>query len=479
MGTLLQPNMPSLAMDEEKLTFLLKNAMVAMNDFIREKPFQDETISVYRPTLNGASHQPMKRPNLRDAVLSYQAERIELPAAKELMDYIWGHGGHPLTLTRDDRNPDQADWASNAFHHIVANPLFQLWNEYSIRSLCSVGEWPPWRIPEIELERAAKEIAYIEVGKGAPLRVTVPLLGLDLVDTEKLELETGITLRAWTHENLSVYLDKNLRYYPTDDIPGLCESKCYLEIVANALDVFRNDRKHEQVQDLENYIGTIMARVKWAIMQVTTPTKLITELLATAEVRHNMWGFFPIRRQGIRRDHDDSINMDVSKCRSAEKLLALLKRALELFPDLQDVLWLFDRATLEVLPRNILLESAIGLERLLVPDSGESTRRFKTYGAALLASVDTVEASKKLKNIYTQRSKAAHGGDKNPKMYDELAVIARAYLSETIASVVRLVVSLKIKPEKAGDRVNVAIERYLMSLMFDSARKDVEHAEKY
>ncbi|MHB8580507.1 MAG: hypothetical protein ACYDA4_11700 [Ignavibacteriaceae bacterium] len=468
-------------MDEDKLALLVWKAMTEFGDLIRAQPIQIETISVYRPGPSGASHQSLSRPKLNDAVSSYQAERMKLPEAKKLMDYLWEHGAHPMTITRDDRDPDQEGWASLTFHQIVAQPLWRLWHEYSVRSLSSTGVWDPWEVPERALELTAREIASIEVGKGTSVIVTVPLLQLEIDNIAEYEVEPGITLCTWTQEDRAVYLDRNGHYYPFDDFFGPYNSSCYVKIVANYKEVFRNDenqfRKLEQA--LEDFVGTIMARVKWAIMQATTPTQLICELPATVEVRHNTWAPYPIRRQGIRRRLNGLIKLDVAGCQSVAKLLSMFGSASKEFPDLRDVIWMFDRATLAALPRDILLEATIGLERLLVDGSGDIRRRFRTYGAALIADNDPTITSKNLNNIYDLRSKAAHGGDENPLRFESLSVAASTYLAGAIANVVRLVSALKIQPLTEKERINKAIERYLMSFVYTGIQEDLDHASKY
>ena len=476
MGTRELPVNPPRMMDENQLALLIRDAMAAFNDFIRGKPFEIEAIDVYRAQPSGLSHQRLSRPKLEDAVSLYQSERADLPAAKALLDYLWEYGGHRLTITRKDGDPDRADWGLYAFREIVVGPLWRLWHEHSVRRLSSAGKWDPWAVPEHDLDRAAKELASYEVGNGAPVVVTIPLLQLELADLTEFELEHGVSLHAWSEEDRAVYLYKNEGYYPRDDIYGRFVSKCYVRIVANYKDVLDERQTEEPAQALEDFVGTILARIKWAIMQATTSTRLIRELPATIEGLYSPWGFSPIRRQGIRRDLQIAVTLDEPSCQFVRKLLSMFKSALNAFPDFRDVMWMFDRATLATLPRDILLESTIGLERLLVEGSGENTRRFKTYGAALTADGNPEAVSRDLAEIYALRSKAAHGGDVHPEQFKKFAIAARTYLVRAIANTVFLVGASKVQPT-AKKRLNKAIEGYLMSLMYAGARKDLEGGE--
>lgn len=307
--------------------------------------------------------------------------------------------------------------------------------------------------------------------------MTVPLLQLVLVDEKDFELEPGITLRVWTEWEKCLYQHRNHRYYPLDDPFGPLRSQCYLEIVTNSHSIFKHGHNRKALEEL---IDSALARVKWAIMQVTTPAQLILELIATTEIQQELFGFLPIRRQGIgvQYKRDNSAMLDTNACQSAAKLLAMLKCALEKFPDIIDVMWLFDRATLAESPRNILLESVIGLERLLVTGSGESSRRFRTYGAALIANGDFTETSKKLNEIYSLRSKAAHGSTEHPKQFEELSIAAVKYLADAIKNVVRLVVASKINSNRK-ENINKAIEKYITSIMCEAIQKDLADANIY
>jgi hypothetical protein len=143
--------------------------------------------------------------------------------------------------------------------------------------------------------------------------------------------------------------------------------------------------------------------------------------------------------------------------------LQQLTVALRHYPDLVDVLWLYDRAMLSNSSRDLLLEAAIGLERLLVQGSGENARRFRQYGAAIIYDANPPEVERNLKRIYNLRSKAAHEGGRHAKAFEDLGILARSYLGRAIEGVTRLVAASSIAP--SGRSINEAIEQYLISVM--------------
>lgn len=469
MGTRQLPDMPKKMMDRNHLASLIQKAMAAFTVFLRKQSFGTETVEVYRPcSETGKTFQSLSRPRLYDVLSAGYSERVQIPEGKSLFDYLWEHGGHSIQLSQEKGNPDRAGWERSAFGSIIATPLKRFWDERSIRSLSSTGEWKPWDISDSELRQLADRMASIVVGKGAEVKVTIPLLQLSIKDTTEFKLEENVTIKSWSQEDKALYLFKNDYVYPFDIEFAPYSSKCYIEIVINESQVFKSGRNQELFED---FISFILGRVKWAIMQTTDPTKLIRELPVTTEIYCEMGSISPIRRQTIPKSLRGSSSLDLNRCNDAAELL-MLSKALDAFPELKDVIWLFDRAMLAGLPRDVLLESAIGLERLLVAGGGETSRRFRNYGAALIGGKKRDETLEYLKKIYSARSKAAHGGDVKPNEFEEISVRARSYLSKAIANVVRLVVSEKIRPNNKED-INKAIERYLLSLMYDAVEKDL------
>ena len=477
MGTRELPDTKVKPMDENHLAELIREAMVAFNDFIRIRTLPAETVNVSRPDASGHLYrsESFTRPSFRHAHFDYQADHMDIPAAKALMDYLWNHGGHRMTLGRDDdTDPDRSSWAIYAFYIIVPVSLNSLWEEHSIRSLFTTGSWTPFEVPMEAITQLAKDIASIEVGNSAKIKITIPLLNLTLADQKSVELEPGVTLHHWTQEDKAVYTHRNSHIYASFDLIAPSMSKCYLEIIADRLQDFEQGRN---AAILEKYVGSIVGRVKWAVMLATDIMQLICELPATTETQLSMTGFFPVHRQVMQFPTGAYTILDESGCQSAAKLLGMLTSAVKVYPDLLDVVWMFDRATLAVLPRDVLLESAIGLERLLVHGNGENTRRFKVYGAALIGGAP-IETAKRLAEIYSLRSSAAHGSDEKPEKFEKLSATARADLAMALANVVRLVVSSKIIPGGKENNINKSIERYLTSLMYDASQNNLNIAEK-
>ena len=113
--------------------------------------------------------------------------------------------------------------------------------------------------------------------------------------------------------------------------------------------------------------------------------------------------------------------------------------------DLQQVLWHFGRACVASLPRDVLLESAIGLVSLLVPGGGDSRYRFCLHGAAILSTdIPNGEAHyTALDKTYNLRSRAAHHGA-GVQDVEKVALESRKKLAQAIRVIVDLILDQKL-----------------------------------
>jgi hypothetical protein len=128
--------------------------------------------------------------------------------------------------------------------------------------------------------------------------------------------------------------------------------------------------------------------------------------------------------------------------------------------DLERGLWHFGRACVVVSARDILLESAIGLDSLLVPGGGEARYRFCLHGATFLSPKlgSPENLSRELDEIYAERSHAAHG--RQPRRATQLAFRARKFLAKSIESIITLTIGGNLDPRDGS--VPKAIQHYIL-----------------
>lgn len=126
-------------------------------------------------------------------------------------------------------------------------------------------------------------------------------------------------------------------------------------------------------------------------------------------------------------------------------------------PDLKAILWFFGRSHLASAARDSLLDAAIGLESLLIPDPGESTYKFRLHGAALLSAVIQGDLDDDLKGIYDLRSRAAHGTARD-RDFERLAPRSRQMLAQAIAAAIQLFEGGELAPDANGGDIAKAIK---------------------
>ena len=159
--------------------------------------------------------------------------------------------------------------------------------------------------------------------------------------------------------------------------------------------------------------------------------------------------------------------IDDSAIETSQELIRRFRQAAESSSELKDALWYFGRASVAELDRDILLESSIGLETLLVSGSGDSRYRFALHGAVVLSNTDQQGSDlfRNLLDIYGARSGAAHGGRKS---LATIATRSRRYLAEAIRAIAGLVLARTIQ----RGRVSEAVQQYVIERATKVSGKD-------
>lgn len=465
--------------NRDRVEKLILSAMIEFIDFLKSRSHEDLQVHVFSPQQDGNQFQNLIRPDLNNALLGYQDECIKLPVAVELIDYVqkFGHGMKVSKKFIPKSN-------KTVYHQLVSLPLWKWWSVKSIEALSLDKVWIPWKLSNEELNQIVKVVLNIELENASHTTIIAPFLGIELQNVDKIKLADNVELRAWTQADKAVYFYENRGHLPTFNMISQSFSKCYLQVTTLTSQVFIGQAENRN--QLEEFVCKSMSRAKWVLMQVINPENLIEELLVTTSTDDTYcyaW-FSPFQRYSGR------VSMNSSCCifteddgEKAAKFLKDLEVAVGVFPDLEDILWRFDRATLASLPRDILFESTVGLESLLVNGSGESTRRFRTYGVALIGDGKFDETSKNLNKIYSLRSSNAHSSTQKLENVEELSRVARSYFVRIIANVVHLVVAGQIMPlikdgkrDKGKSSINQCIESYLTSLMYGAAQSALQES---
>lgn len=394
----------------------------------------------------------------------------DLPAVKELLAYL---SEHSRSAADGEKPRDPDDLAFSNFYELIWLPILAAGQDEAVRS--SVGQpRGDWHISPEKLTKLADALVSYKAGRGRRVKIIVPITGLRLENVNRFAVEPDVLIRSWTDENRAVFEVKHGYSYAFEEH---LTSSSYVELSSNDSH-FSNGGLYLSHEKIEDYISEKMGKIKWALVHIGGPGCCIGELPAAVEISFSRWLMMPLRRQRTLRGHHPILSCEQEDMEKVKILIDALNHATERFrKDLRDVLWLFDRSMTAGTPKDVILESAIGLERLLVADTGDIGHRFRTFGAALISRYDAAKTSEKLKNIYNRRSRAAHGGSVDgDKDEEEMSKVARCCLADAIAAVVQLIGAGKVETTsgKSKEPLAKSVERYLVSLMHKSARDEVK-----
>ena len=465
MATLVLPDVPRKKMDAATLAALLSSAFKEVLIAARKLNPPLEPFSVWRTTAGGSHDEVLQRPSVLKTILEAVIGSMAAPACRALIDYVWQHGGQPLEVTRDNGQPPGRDaWEPMCVNVLLAFPLSRLLEDASVRALHATGQWNDWAVSDSAIELTARWTAEGEINDGAWIRATVPLLNVTLLPgVQEIELEPGIWLRDWTSADSAAYVHTAKQRLESSEAPRMMfGTMSQVEFALPMIDPRPGGRlDHSGFQrGAQDLLSRVMVRVKWALMVAAPAQDVPIEMPPSIESFGSMMGFFPIRRQAALHRWG-GMHIDADAAVRAKQLLAALAAAERRFSDLESALWLLDRSILAELSRDVLLDAAIGLERILVPESGENTRRFKQYGAALMGDSALVGV---LGKIYQERSTVAHHGiPSNKDKIDMYAPLARRYLAKCIERVTAWVAAGYLGG--GSSKLNKAIEDYLVDKM--------------
>ena len=180
--------------------------------------------------------------------------------------------------------------------------------------------------------------------------------------------------------------------------------------------------------------------LKWAAMRAADselpPTEGVCIILTKSGSRLNS-----IRREDGIGTMGVNLNLKQEELDKFVKLYSSFNSSNAKIYGLDKALWHFGRSCLSTIERDILLESAIGIDSIVSNDSRDSAYRFQLHGSALLSFIDPKikeTVYKELSNIYKRRSSAAHGTGSMKKSGENLHEKARTYLAKMMESVLVL-----------------------------------------
>lgn len=352
----------------------------------------------------------------------------------------------------------------------ISNLLYYLWDYHSIKNYLKHGAWHSWSISDDLMNEAVEHILFMINNSCDKNKIIIPLVGINIDDGFQFEIIEGVILKSWSIEDKTYYIHKWGEYYTSHGISDLYNSLSYVEIVD--CEIYCNG-KHKYNDIVKN----VMGRIKWAITQLNNYNGYIKELPATKlSLMNAMWTIPMCRDFRMMHFFGEYTFLDEASCFLIKSNINKLDHSIDIFSEISNSLWLLDRALSGIDERDILFDSVVGMERILVNGSGENTKRFKIYGSTLLCKYDHDDVFSNLDKLYKLRSKAAHGSGydiSDFKLYCNLSV---KYLSDLIYIIVILVYDNILIRNGKSEPVSASLEKYLQKLLYSAFKKANQRA---
>ncbi len=401
----------------------------------------------------------LEAPNYRSVAVFGRLDQIWRSAeVARLLDYAWNLGVVKMNL---GPGATREDWERAAHSSVILPSLLASLDETAIESLVDNGNTSAWAENPQILERVAREMADWYCLPKPLVTAYCPLRGIDMLADLPLRAD-GVTFRAWSLRDRLVFRSLHDSEFMWDDLKAPTITGTIAEIRL-PFDL-PPSRRSQAIGDADLPREEIIARLdmlKWGIATTLDTDSPPVEGTCIIMARAG-WQVGRLRRDENLRSGPPLTNAGIERCAT---LIRDFRTAAQRWTDgdLERALWHFGRACVAVLPRDVLLESAIGLDSLLVPGGGEARYRFCLHGVAILSPMlgapELGELSKELDKIYSERSRSAHGRRSVQPLPSALR--ARKFLAKAIESIIRLTLDGSLDPRMGS--VGEAVQRYVLT----------------
>lgn len=444
---------------------LLRQALLTYLTVLSQSEPRLYSRTILRATENAITGEEVSFPWYRDWNPDIVHKAMASTELRSFFDYIWDRGEMHRTLTGP--NPTRESWESCVISDVIHYPLVRILDESALDEVIDTGHITYWKLPDAALDQLSDELV-LRFCRGKHRYIVKCSLGF--VDGELgavWQLADGISLHRYSHRDIGRYLSRHHQKFSSYDLfSGLALSNIATLEITQTYEPpqSRSDKTKIDMVTLSRIIkeqtADLIDVIKWSLLIAFEQSNPLIEGVITFEDvlggPLSFVGLNPFRRQDTNSGPAYSLN-EAGVTRAGNLIRGALKGN-QKCRDLKQAFWYWGRSALAELDRDILLDAVIGLEGLLVPNPGESRYRFGLHGVALLANpVEKAEATaKELREIYTQRSKAAHA---NPATRQEGAYIARKYLGHAILSVMKLIDAAVFRPSL---RISEQLEREIL-----------------
>lgn len=452
MAEVTLPPGPRKTLDVERLEGLLLEALVAAARDLKGAAVEEHDQLVYRksPEPDSWHGDYLSGPNYRKSIWDARSLAKTSAEAKALTGYLWDSAALQKRISQDgDGVPSRDSWEDFTWTELIQAPFLYLCALSATRSLSEEGFYTAWHIDHEEARAAAKDVAGATCSGSRFVRALSPLL-IHLPDGFSATLAPGVVLRAWSIDERCLFLTRYHQEYLDDDATTWARGGILqIDFVASTVTDDAVARSVTGQMDL----------VKWALAAARKSEMTFGEggiILRSP----SGWRGSTIRRQDNVVSGNKSwrlLSLDEHVASRAADLLLRVKSLGTAAPELQSIVWFFGRSHVASTSRDSLLDAAVGLESLLIPDPGESTYKFRLHGAALLSAVVEGDIDDDLKRIYELRSRAAHGTKHDEQDFERLAPRCRQLLAQAIVAAIQLVENGELTPADTGGDIAKAL----------------------
>ena len=415
--------------------------------------------TIYRHDAGGYKGFVMPFPIYLRQEIREEIDRVAQENGKKLINYLWDCGKPKITL--GGPSPDRGVWNQWAIFKLIFNPIINMLQDNAISQLVRDGSFEPWVITREQVEYYVSKASFALKNNKCIIKVYCPLSGAKLEGLPSANVSKHVHLKTYTPVERCIFLSKYSNDYFWDDF----NSPLSCDLIAEMEYVFDEGVSGKEV--IESTANDLDL-VKLGIFILNKQTEPIDEGTCILDIIGRDYHDIESR---IRRSNERMLrasgwpneNLLTKDLPHLVNIISALKKQRNKYGDIKDAIWHFGRACLTPLPRDILLESVIGLDGLLVPGGGDSSYRFKLHGAVLLSNDNekTLALYKKLGIIYKMRSGAAHGESKGESL--ENARDARMYLSRAIFKISELCDKGKLPCKEKGITLATSLQRLIIS----------------
>lgn len=375
--------------------------------------------------------------------------QIGIKVGNEFLNYLWECGRPKVRISNSDRSSWNY-WVSMKF---IFRPISDLLDDSSICQFVDNQEIKPWSISDAQIGEYISNASNALANNKVIVRAYCPIYGVKLNDLKSAKLSEHTTLRAYAPRDISFFISKYLSPLSVDK--GEFIDQDSMVKIQFELDLKEGENIEKEFELINNELDLIKLGIfLWRNQELpiedrkwTIPIEEGTCILDNIGRDLNI----PIHSRGRIFAIHGSLELNEKGLASLTSIIKTLYEQQKKGQDIMQAIWLFGRSCLAPLYRDVLLDSAIGLESLLVPGPSDSTYRFKLHGKIILGNNDErVDDFKILGDIYRGRSKAVHGEDNIVKVR-ELAFSSREYLATAILNVSLLCQKGLLSPKEIAE----------------------------